>query len=377
MNHVTPISVRAVLRTNQANGTGLCPISICVTIGGKRAYVATGLRVKETQWEAGRVINYANASHYNVLLTRKLNEAEAELMKAGVDTIDDARRILAGDRGGGSFIEYAERVLPTLDIAPNTLRRWGFDLAHIRNYAPELKWGQITPAWCTAFNKHLCVWMQQNSARKTFVFIRRIFNEAREDGTTKLYPFAEWKLPAEVSKPKLYLTLEETDRIRALLTDRPDLPASMRCTIAHFLLECYSGIRHSDWGKWQTERLTDGESFHLTTTKTGEPIYLPLKDSPRLRGVVDYIRTEGMRYTYTNQDANRVLKEVARMDSVKLGKHITTHTGRHTAATLLLEKGFSMETVAEVLGVSIKVIMIYAKMTRQKVRTEFEKIGGL
>ena len=282
--------------------------------------------------------------------------------------------MLSGSRYDRPFVEYADEVLPKLGVAHNTMRIWVIHLNHIRKYAPNALFSDITPVWLHKFNQHLCGWMMQNSARKVFVFMRRIFNEARKDGNTTLYPFGEWKLPPEKLGPKPYLTLDEVDRLIAL-TDQK-LPEYVMMTLVFFLMECLAGIRHSDWSKWDVERLIDGDSFRLgASAKTGQPVYIPLASSPRLAKVVGIIAQMGIKYDQSNQDANRQLKMIAVLAGID--KPLTTHVGRHTCATLLLEKGFSRESICEVLGVSVKVVDVYAKMTRRKVRMEFERLGGL
>ena len=59
-----------------------------------------------------------------------------------------------------------------------------------------------------------------------------------------------------------------------------------------------------------------------------------------------------------------------------IAKDITTHVGRHTCATLHLEKGFTREYIADLLGVSIRIVDTYAKITRQKHRNESARLGG-
>lgn len=380
----TPVfGTRLVLRENKKNDVGNCPICIVVTIKGKRITHSTGLRVKKEQWEAGRVVKHPNAVLYNAQIASKLAAIEAELLTSKPADITAARRAITTD--DGLFAEYARQALKEMDVSKGTKARWKVALDHVDNYAPALRWSQVTPDWLRRFNKHLIAaklapdglstvpGMEQSSARIVLVCMRRIFNYAKEHGVTNLYPFAEFKMPAQGESKRPYLTLEEVDRIHALL-DRDDFTLPMRSTVAHFLLECYSGLRHSDWGKWQTERLIDSESLYLNTTKTGEPIYLPLSSSPRLKKIVDYIRDNNLQ-PLTNQGANRILLEVAR--HAKISKGLTTHVARHTFAVQLLERGFSLETVAQAMGVSLRVVSVYAKITRRKVAIEFEKIGGL
>ena len=62
---------------------------------------------------------------------------------------------------------------------------------------------------------------------------------------------------------------------------------------------------------------------------------------------------------------------------MKLGVHLTTHIGRHTCATLLMEMGYSTADVAQVLGISEQTAKTYAKATRQGLENAFRKYGGL
>lgn len=382
-------TVRAVLRTDKKNSKDLCPVSVCVTIGGKRTYLSTGLRISEDQWKDGRVYKHANAALYNTKITKAVNDTEARLLAASAGNINAAKQAVRGEGGGASFIDYAQRGLPQLrnektgkPIAYETKRRWGYDLEHVRNYAPNLTFADVTPEWLRKFNKHLLNLkysngkhrMEQNSARKTFVFIRRIFNEAKNDGIITYYPFSEWKLPQEKDKPTQYLTFEETDKIRDLL-QRRDLSNALRTTIAHFLLECYSGIRHSDWSKWQSERLGEGDLFYLTTTKNNERISIPLSEWPRLSWIINYIRENSLTYSYTNQNANEQLKTVALMAGIT--KRLNTHIGRHSAATQLSAQGFSKDEIAAVLGITERVAARYAKLTGEKIRNASRRHGGI
>jgi integrase/recombinase XerD len=373
-------TLRLILRTDKKNADDLCPVAVCITSKGKRKYVSTGIRVTEDQWKDGRVRNHANATLHNQAIAKALAEVEAEYLAGG-----------GGDGRNIDFLKYAGKVLSEFQIAHETWRCWDHHYRVLCYNFKQLTFGDITPVWLHRYNKRLITEVSpvshrvkeedrkpisQNSARKAFVFMKRVFNEARADGTTTLYPFRDWKIPSETREIQEYLTMDELDRLEAVLKKK--MPTALRTTIAHFLLECYSGIRHSDWSKWQTERISgsgERESFYLTTTKTGEPIYLPLQNSPRLKAVVDHIREHELTYNHSNQDANRRLKLAAVMAGIE--KNLTTHVGRHTAGTLLLEKGFSYETVAEVLGVSMDVVRRYAKVTRRKVQMEYELRGGL
>jgi len=71
----------------------------------------------------------------------------------------------------------------------------------------------------------------------------------------------------------------------------------------------------------------------------------------------------------SNQKMNAYLKEIA--ITAKINKHLTFHLARHTFATLMLTKGVSIETVAEMMGhLNIRTTQIYAKVVERKVSEE-------
>jgi integrase len=141
-----------------------------------------------------------------------------------------------------------------------------------------------------------------------------------------------------------------------------------------FLVECLSGIRFSDWGKFKIETLVKNRNFRVRAQKNKEPIYLPLDKFKRLGRIVDYIAEKELKFDITEQATNRLLKYLGS----KIGKpDLTTHVGRHTCGTLLGEMGYSTRAISEVLGISEKTAKRYVKATRQGLKTEFDRFGGL
>lgn len=91
--------------------------------------------------------------------------------------------------------------------------------------------------------------------------------------------------------------------------------------------------------------------------KTGVTYILPLNDT-----AIELLK----KYNYelpviSNQRYNSYLKEIADICGIK--KTLTTHLARHTAATLMLNAGLSIEVVSKILGHSnTKMTQHYAKL---------------
>lgn len=375
-------TINAVLRTEKKDKKGLCPVAICVTVNRVRAYKHTGLKLAPEQWGEGKVkSSVPNFSLHNSKIKQNIAEIEAALLAIELSgdevTHIRAKAALAGKTETGSFFEQSKAMLAEVktQLSAGTYRRYAIEEKALQGYAHNLTFADVTPVFLTKYYKHMLnvAGKDSNTAINAFKYIRRVFNYARSIGLTELYPFDKYKIPVYKEKGRAYLTKIEIDKIKALL-DKP-LDKTTRSVVVYFLLECYSGIRHSDWGKFKIETVLDNENMILRTTKTGTRVTIPVDVYPSLKWVLDYIRDNNITFSLSGEKTNVILKSVAVMADID--KRLTTHIGRHTFAVLLLERGFSRELIAELMGVTTKVVSTYAKYSSSKARTEFERLGGI
>jgi len=373
-------SINAVLRTEKKDKNGLCPVALCVTVNRVRAYKHTGLRLFPEQWSGKVNTSVQNHVLLNARLKQQLSDIEAILLKMQLDgqevTLIRAKAALAGKTETSSFFEQSKTMLKEVktQLSAGTYKRYTIEEKILQAYAPKLTFADITPVFLTKYHKHLLAEGKDNNTTiNSFKYIRRVFNYAKSIGITELYPFDKYKIPAYKEKGRDYLTKTELDAIQKLL-DEP-LHETVRTVIAFFLLECYSAIRHSDWGGFSVERVLDNENMILRTNKTGTRVTIPVDVYPSLKWVLDYIQSNNLTFSLSLEKTNVYLKSVATM--AKLDKNLTTHIGRHTFAVLMLEKGFSKELIAELMGVTTKVVNTYAKYSSGKARSEFERLGGI
>jgi integrase len=389
-------TARAVLRTDKENSKGKCPVSICVTVNRRRSFHSTRISVSATAWDAtkGRVKPTAeNASAHNTRIGNELARIERELLAAhekGDLTHGTAK---AAARPKVDFYQYAEAIFQRMEDRKQnvTAKRYRNNMPSIRGYAgDDLNLLDINKAWLKGFEEY-CRKEYKNPRRKDiksiadntiwsrFKMLRKILLHAVENEVIPSCPLGAnrggYPMPSWEKVPKDYLTLSEVESLFAMLGS-PGLTEHEDKVLSFFLIECTAGIRHSDWSRFKVEHLMNGDALKVRTKKTGEPVYVPIGAGTMLQRTLSHIEAKGHVYTDTETaSANKTLKVLAKVAGIS--KPITTHSGRHTCCTLLLEKGFSRESVAEVIGVSMKVIDVYAKTTRQKIRNEWDKLGGL
>lgn len=390
-------TVRAMLKTKKPNKAGGCPVVICVTVKGNKSLHSAGVVVTEKEWDVTKLqvkANVANANVYNIRITNLIQKLTKELDEA-VDRGDvSVETVRTTKRAATCFYKYCEGIFGEMErkgVVESTIRRYRSNIPSIKEYAGDnLNIGDIDKSWLRGYEefcrgaknsrmKKSVRAYSQNTICSRFKMLRKMLLQAAEEEIIPACPLGKgrggYAMPAWEDVMKDYLTMDEVDRLLAVLgsaafSDHEDM------VLSYFLIECTAGIRHSDWSRFKIEKLVDGIALSVVTKKTGEPIYIPVTPGSRLSRVLEHIEVRGYKYTLTESAAaNKVLKVITKM--VHIGKPVTTHTGRHTAATLFLEMGFTRESVAEILGVTMRVVDTYAKMTRQKVRMEFDRLGGI
>jgi integrase len=141
--------------------------------------------------------------------------------------------------------------------------------------------------------------------------------------------------------------------------------AALRQAAIYFLLGCYTGLRISDWIRFNPEEHLRDD---LLTLRNGEHVAMPVS-MPLARNLK---RMADCPLTIEEPTINEKLKVIAKDPQVKIRKSISTHVGRHTfAITLCAEMGVSLETCAELMGITVATCAEnYYKVTGKKIREE-------
>ena len=184
-------------------------------------------------------------------------------------------------------------------------------------------------------------------------------------------PFANHK-KAKAEKPKRpFLTEEELTRLESLeLTNKID-----RLVLDKFLFSCYCGLRISDNTDLLRSDIEEDAKYGMKIDKemrkTKAHVSLPLHflfegKAERMikRYIAEYPDLETVFPYVSDQTVNGHLKTI--MAKANIDKEATSHTARHTCATLLAEKTGNPFVIMKVLGHSdIKESMTYIHNTYQ------------
>lgn len=204
--------------------------------------------------------------------------------------------------------------------------------------------------------KAFCYSPDENKEISTFAGyikdIKSVMNEAKEAGLQNHdgHKATSFLMPSYESDTKA-LTLEEVDLIHAL-----DLSGNPRMDKIRdlFLIGCYSALRFSNFVNLKVENISNG-FIRLRQVKTGDLVTIPIME--RLQRVLD--KYEGaLPAPVSNQEFNRVIKEVvraagltyevevksftggkAKVERKPIYELVSSHTARRSYATIMFKKG--------------------------------------
>ncbi len=367
-------------RKKTATRSKAAVIEILVTYGGKHKYMSTGVRVLPKEWHCGMVTGRPDAIELNKALNtmrNKVLKAINEMLEEGlVDIREIPSRMRRQEAMGKTFTEFCrERA---------RVRTYGMAKGTVARYERFLRWFErwgVMRCFCDVTERNVMLmdealsrtgmrevskWSNYHRTLKSFIL------DAISEGYLRRNPY-KW---VRISKGdddgrglRKYLTREELERIR---TARMGTECLERVRDL-FVFQCFTCLSYADLASFDIGRVKDVNGRKMYTGKRGKTgvsfTFLLLR--PALEVLEKY---GGRLPMLSNVKYNQYLKVVAQ--SAGIDKPITTHWARHTGATLLLNAGVDMETVAKVLGHSSTKVTrsVYAKLLDDTVAREMEKV---
>lgn len=171
----------------------------------------------------------------------------------------------------------------------------------------------------------------------------------------------------QVNEDQVYLELHQLRELMEINLDEDDQLAEARSL---FIRQCFTGMAIVDLERMQNPEdyklSIDGvDWFRYSRVKSKRVCEIPMTDVLRMN-LEEFEPIPFTRRTYHN-----LLTSLGKMIGVKLSSHV----GRHTFGVIMLNAGYSIETVSKMMGhSSIKITeSIYAKITRNRVREEHTK----
>jgi site-specific recombinase XerD len=210
---------------------------------------------------------------------------------------------------------------------------------------------------------------QNSYVVKRLNFLKTFFLWCYRHDFTECRPFDKFEPLSASDTKKITLTPKELDQIRNL--EIPQEKSYLTNARKLFLLSCLTGLRNSDYSRISQEhykQTEDGATLEIVQKKTTDQVIIPL--NPEAKAIVlELLDKEDPTHTISQQKLNNYVKELCELAGInelielveKRGEKIetkvkpkfeliTTHTGRRTFATNLVNKGAPVSVVMALTG---------------------------
>lgn len=371
---VTTSSVKAKL-WSRPNAQGLHPVMIKITVDGKHTYKATGIAVPVKFWDDDN--EQVRATHplaegYNKSILGKKKAFIDEIGNLAIRGKSIGAKALKAKLSGGNVNNVFTFVNGYLAELSASCRAETLDVYRAKlkilekfNGSTSLCFEQVDHEYLKLFSQHL----QQEQDVATPKGVKKVlyksgyiknmwsvfsgwFSLAVTRNIADQNPFLQFPLPTSEVKEKDYLTQAEVDALEAwadaLAPTR--INARIKNVAYWFLFGCYTGLRVSDWYRFDFKKQVVDNEIRLRAKKNGGNISLPMVED--IRRIVNKVRFAPL--PPATRDINYQLKRLVRKHD--LDKHLSSHCARKTfAVTRCASLGINLKQCAQYMGITVAI----------------------
>lgn len=360
---------------NHTDKQGKHKLLIKVTCNRQHYYCPLPVKLTADQLHQGSVINHPHKTKINALIRVKIAELEGamlDLMKLEQVSPEDIKRVVGGQRSArDKFTDFITSYIDEVKggkKADATIQVYQSILDELITYDAHLYFHKINLTWLNRYEQYQRTLWEHNTVHKKMKNIKGMLRRAAEKGLIKPDRFTAYKVPTYEQQIPAYLDEQEIIQFKAVC-DAIQKPM-MKMSGYYFLLSCYAGYRISDFKKFSYESMVTGRRIRLRTKKNKRVVSILIHS--RLSEILSFCREHP--FDISEQNMRDYVKEIARMAGVD--RKIKVHTARHSFAMLLMDKGFDLEEVAELLGVTLKTASVYARISNKRLEHKIlEKLG--
>ena len=396
------MKVLLYLKKSSRDRSGKAPIMGRITLGRSIAQFSCKLSCNSDLWNPresrvdgkSREAVEVNGRLDNLLLAVQASYQSLLAKGSPFDAIDIKEhfqgsvqsRTMLLERFDGLIEEMKDRV--GVDIKENSLAAYRQTRVQLQQFirtkynAFDLAFSQLMEDFIKQFEQYVTgeVGLKQSTCYNMIVLIKKVCKLAYREGAADSLLFDSAHVDKGDSRLPKALDKDALDKLKALRFDGLDsLGGDMETSRDMFLFACYTGAAYCDLMALNREHLIrdDEGALWLKFNRQKTGVLCRVKLLPEALRLLEQLHSDAretllpcMNYaTYLS-----CLKAISLRAGLSLP--ITTHTARHTFATLItLEQGVPIETVSKMLGHStVRMTERYAKVTPQKLFEEFDRL---
>ena len=393
------MKVLLYLKKSSRDRSGKAPIMGRITLGRSIAQFSCKLFCNPDLWNPresrmdgkSREAVEVNARLDNLLLAVQSSYQSLPAKEAPFDATDIKEHFQGSVQSRTMFLERFDDLIEEMerhvgiDIKENSLASYRQTRAQLHRFirakhnVSDLAFSQLTEDFIQQFEQYVTgeVGLKQSTCYNMIVLIKKVCKLTYREGAADTLLFDNVHIDKGDSRLPKALDKGALDKLKALRFD--GLDEDMETSRNVFLFACYTGAAYCDLMALNREHLIrdDEGALWLKFNRQKTGVLCRVKLLPEALRLLKQLHSDAretllpyMNYaTYLS-----CLKAISLRAGLSLT--ITTHTARHTFATLVtLEQGVPIETVSKMLGHStVRMTERYAKVTPQKLFEEFDRL---
>ena len=392
------MKVLLYLKKSGLDKSGKAPIMGRITIGRSIAQFSCKLSCNPDLWNPresrmdgkSREAVKVNGSLENLLLS--IQSAYQSLLTRGCSfDATDVKELFQGSvQTRCMLIERLDMLIQEkeshigVDIRKESMASYHSTKIHLQEFiqkkykVSDLAFSQLTENFIHEFQQYFLgeCGFQESSFYNVATHLKTVCRLAYREGLADILLFDKVKISKGNKKLPKALDRGAFEKLKTLHFE--DLEEEMETARDIFLFACYTGAAYCDLMELDKSHLVRDDEGSLwlkfNRHKTGVPCRVKLL--PEAIRLMEKLHSDGREtllpcIKYKNYQTN--LKALRLRAGISFP--FTTHTARHTFATLItLEQGVPIETVSKMLGHSnVSMTERYAKVTPQKLFEEFNR----
>ena len=376
------ISFRFMVAASKIGKDGSAPLMLSIIVNKKRVSIQLKKKLKPAEFNNSTQLSTVDdVNNYINVVRSRVMEIQTDLFAQKITvTAQKIKDIFNGvqiNKQWGLLELYKHhnlelKKLIDVTIAKNTYDKHEYVLNYLTTYMKNIDKPieDINASFINGFYAYLRHDIKQNNNTAVGYMkkVKMIFKIALDDNLIDKSPFSTIKYSLEKVTPT-FLTEAEINKIwqKEISIKRIEQVRDI------YIFNCMTGLAYIDCKNLKKEQIFKDEQDNLyikrKRQKTNVMATIPLNSV-----AISILE----KYDYklpilSNERMNSYLKEIAAICGIT--KNLTTHTARHSAATLLLNHGVNLSTVSAVLGHSnVTITQHYAKLLDKTIINEIKGI---
>ena len=351
---------------------GLLQIEVRLRSTNKCVYISTGIKIFQNQFSDANGFtckNHPNSPALTGKGKRIFNQIEAFVLSDKCPSIDYVKNWNQDPSKTESFVEFMKDELRKKKLSYGTLKHHNVLIRKLEEFGKIKTFSHVTYSNVSDFDSFLKKTINTGSTlNKRHSILKHYIKEAINRDLILKDPYTLFKMPSKKGKDPTFLLENEITKIIEYTPTNEKIEKVKDL----FLLQCFTGLAYTDLMSFSKDFIFEFEGMKVlrnSRNKTDESfITVLLPEAERIFEKYNYVLPK-----ISNQKYNDYLKLLG--TGAGLTKNITTHVGRHTFATYLLNKDIPIETVSRAMGHSnIKMTQHYAKLLGKKVISDMKKL---